>query len=557
MRCALFELFDHQATILAKTRKAWDEGHQNVLLRADTGIGKTVMLSDEVRRRGNLPSCTFAHRQELVGQLSLSLARQGVQHNVIAPEKVVRAISANHVRKVGRSFFVPNAPAAVAGVDTLIRRPVTAWDRSVRLWTADEAHHVLRANKWGTATERFTHPQCQGLGPTATPQRADGHGLGRHASGLFDVMVEGPPMRWAIDNGYLTPYRIVLPETDLAKIDIGDVSAGGDWSSQKLRDASVKSRIVGNVVEEYRKRAAGMLTVVFATDVDTAEEMAANFRAAGVPASSITGEMHDSARWQVIEDFEARRLQVLVAVDIISEGFDLPAVECAIFCRPTMSLALYMQQFGRALRVMAGKLEALIIDMAGNFKNFGPPDRPRQWTLDGADRKSGTRNYVEPTYTCSSDSCAQPYEKWRTECPHCGALPPPPADRSSPMVVAGDLVELDPATLAAMLGDVGRAEMSAAEFAQDLHARRVPLIGHSRQLSHHLAKQAAREPLRAAMELWGGARLADGLNDREMQKLFFHRFGVDVITARTLPVAETESLTIKIYEEFANADAAL
>lgn len=542
-----------QIDLTNRVKARWQEGQRNVLMRSDTGTGKTRMLSGIVRDEGNNATATFAHRQELVGQLSKALASQGVLHRVVAPTTIVSAIAASHVAVFGRSFVNANAAAGVAGVDTLVRRPVTDWDRAVRLWTADEAHHVLDSNKWGAAIKRFTHPLVRGLGPTATPQRADGRGLGRHVGGLFDVMEEGPPMRWAIENGYLSKYRVVCPASDLANIDIGDVSASGDWSPKKLRQASQRSRIVGSAVEEYLARARGLLGITFTTDVETATEMAEEFRLRGVPAATITGDMHDGARRQIIQDFEARKILMLVAVDVISEGFDVPSVEVGIFARPTMSLALYMQQFGRVLRVMPGKDYALIIDLAGNVLTHLPPDRPRKWSLDGVGGRGSNSGLTVRMFTCSNVACMQPYERFHTACPFCHTGIPEPAGRRAPDQVSGDLIELDEDILAMLRGNFDNINLDREAFAAHLVARRVPSIGQPRLLRKHAEDQESQKVLRGAMGLWGGARKADGLNDREIQRKFFLRFGVDVLTAQALKSSDAEVLTLKVYEEFANA----
>lgn len=546
--------YGFQIDLTNRVKARWAEGYRNVLMRSATGSGKTRMAAKLVAEEGSNASCTFAHRQELVGQLSNALAAQGVMHRVIAPAPIVSAIAHSHAATLGRSFVSANAPAGVAGVDTLVRRPITDWDRACRLWCADEAHHVLDSNKWGSAIGRFTHPLIRGLGPTATPQRADRRGLGRHVGGLFDVMEQGPSERWLIENGYLSKYRIVVPKSDLASLDMGDVSASGDWSTAKGRRASQRSQIVGNAVEEYLLRAKGLLGITFTTDVETATEMAEEFRRRGVSASTITGDMHDAARRQVIADFEARRILMLVAVDVISEGFDIPAVECAIFARPTMSLALYMQQFGRTLRVMPGKEYALILDLAGNVLRHGLPDLARVWSLDGAGGTVGGKGATIPMFVCQEVTCMQPYERVHVSCPFCGAPKPEPQGRRAPAQVDGDLIELDDDILAMLRGDVSVADMDREAFAARLVARGVPPIGQPRLMRLHVQDQKAQEVLRGAMGLWGGARRAEGLNDREMQRRFFLRFGVDVLSAQALKATEAEDLTLRVYEEFANAE---
>ena len=249
-----------QTELDANIDTAWAEGAQNVLAVSPTGSGKTVLFSHKLRQHRGA-SVAIAHRQELVGQISLSLARNGVRHRIIGPADLVkRVIVPVHMAELGTCFYDPNAPCAVAGVDTLIRMDPTPWHLQVTKWITDEAHHVLADNKWGKACEMF--PNAQGLGVTATPGRADRKGLGRHADGVFDRMVVGPSMRDLINDGYLTDYRVwVAPEV----VDVSDVPIGanGDFVQPKLRAAVHRSKkLVGDVEFEAASQRAAHITPV-------------------------------------------------------------------------------------------------------------------------------------------------------------------------------------------------------------------------------------------------------------------------------------------------------
>lgn len=550
----------YQATLKADVHAAWSAGARNVLMRLDTGGGKTIILADLVQEHPGA-SAVIAHRQELVLQLSVALARAGVRHNIVAAKATIAAVIQAHLAELGRSFYDPGARCVVASVDTLIRATgLEHWFAQVTLWIVDEGHHVVADNKWATVVAKFTHPQCRGLLPTATPQRADGKGLGAHAQGVAHVMVQGPPMRWLIEQGYLTDYRMVCVESDLVQmLNEAHVGASGDYSSATLRAASQQSHIVGDMVKEYQRWASGRLAICFTSDTVTAAEVTAAFRAAGIRAETLTGKTDDGMRRQILRQFAARDLLVLVVVDIVSEGFDLPAVEVGIKGRKTESLATYMQQFGRALRPMyaagydlttqAGRLaaiaaspkpRAIIIDHVNNFLRHGPPDRPRPWSLDGS--KGGGGDGI-PLRICLG--CYQPYERFHTECPYCGEAPPAPkpAERRSPAAVDGDLTELDAATLDALRGAVAEVDQPREDYARWLLARNVPAISMQQHLRRHDARQAAQASLRWAMAQWGGQRKAEGLTDRQMQRLWHLTYGVDVLTAAALGPAEADRLT--------------
>lgn len=516
------------------------DGDRLFLLGDFTVTHNTVCIG-QITEQNEGGSCLIAHRQELVGQISLMLARYGVRHNIIAAENTRRAIAQTHVAELGQCFYTPSAQCAVAGVDTLVRRQIDeSWAKRVTLAIPDEAHHVLRDNKWGAAMALF--PNARAFMPTATPMRADGKGLGRHADGLVDTMVHGPPMRWLIEQGFLTDYRIVCVESDLSMVG-QEVAASGDWSPAKLKDSAERSQIVGDLVANYLRFARGMLNIAFTTDTETAARTTAAFQAAGVKAACLTGKTQDALRRDTLRRFSRREIEVIVAVDIISEGFDLPAIECVQFGRPTASYGLYAQQFGRALRPMPGKQKALILDHVGNVLRHLPPDRPRVWSLDRRDAKKKKAGDEIPMRVCVE--CFEPYEAIYPKCPNCGHKPEPAA-RSSPQMVDGDLAEMSPEVLDALRGQIEYADRSNDDERARLIATGLHHVGVMAGVNRHAEAVETRQKLRAAMERWGGRWHAVGESDAVIQRRFFHTFGIDVATAQTLKRAESQALLDRI-----------
>lgn len=541
---------------------AFDRGARTVLAELPTGGGKTVCMAHEnAEEKG--ASIDIAHRQELVGQMSVALARNGVRHRIVAPRAVCAAIVRKHMDKVGRSYYDPNAWAGVAGVDTLIRRPPTdPWFHQIRLWQTDEAHHLLKNNKWGKATELF--PNARGIGWTATPGRADGYGLGRHADGVMDAMVSGPTMRELIRNGYLTDYRLLCPPSDLDLSNV-PITATGDYSAPKLRAAVHKSHITGDIVRTYLQYAKGLKGVTFAVDVEHAQEIAQAFRAAGVRAEIVTAETPDTLRESILRRFEKGEIDQLVNVDLFGEGFDLPAIQCVSMGRPTESFSLFAQQFGRALRLMiadaiarswdaysvserlayiasSGKPYGWIFDHAGNTaRHYGPPDKPRLWTLDRRERR-GAHHPIDaiPMRTCGD--CTAPYERTFQRCPYCGAIPEI-TDRSRPEFVDGDLMELSPEMLASLRGEINRID---GHF---WPPRGMPAPIAGSVAAKHYERQNAQEILRHQIHLWAGWHKHQGQSDSEIYKRFFWGYGTDVMTAQTLGTNDALYLAAQIMSE--------
>lgn len=571
---------------------AWNSGHRNVLAVFPTGAGKTVLFSDIIHSWTGA-SCAIAHRQELVSQISIALARDGVMHKIIGPKKVIEGIVQLHMEELGRSFYDPRAQCAVAGVDTLIswskpgakqRWALLQWAASVTLWVQDEAHHLLLDNKWGQAIALF--PNAWGLGVTATPERADGRGLGRNtyspenpagrkADGLFDFMVLGPTMRELINglpdhNGvitrYLTDYRVFCPPSNL---DLSQVSTGkdGDYVRGQLALKTKESTVLGDVVTHYLRYAAGKRGVTFVPDVDTAAEMSARFNAAGVAAEVVTAKTPGKVRRAILKRFARGELLQLVNVDLFGEGFDLPAIEVVSMARATQSYALFVQQFGRALRLMAGKEWAIIIDHVGNIgtvdnPRHGLPDRPRVWTLERRDKKSKaapddvipTRNCIKGVHYQTGEEmvgCFQPYEAVLTECPFCGCKRVP-AERTSVEFVDGDLCELDAATLAAMRGEVAEVDRHTDDILNRYaHLGYIIAKGHA---NRHGERQTAQTLLREAIGWWGAWQTSLGRSDSEGQRRFFYKFKIDVLSAQSLSKRDAEELAARVTTDVMQMD---
>ena len=527
------ELRPYQTDILNRIQASWASGARNVLAVLPTGAGKTVIFAKILAEHtGN--RLAIAHRQELVGQISIALGRYGALHKILAPRKVVKHIVSLHMDEFGRSWYDPRAPLAVAGVDTLLRgkSKYAEWLKTVSLWVQDEAHHILADNKWGIVAQMS--PDAYGLGVTAVPLRADGKGLGRHADGLMDTLIVGISMRECIDRGYLTDYRIFAPRTsdlDLSTVPVS--KSTGDFTRPGLVTAVRKSRIVGDIVEHYQRIAEGKLGLTFVTDVKTATDTAAAYVSAGVPAEVVSHKTPDRVRAQILKRFKDRKILQLVNVDLFGEGFDVPAVEVVSFARPTQSLNIHRQQFGRALRILEGKTEAIIIDHVGNVqeRGHGLPDSPREWTLDRRNRRSNGVSDAIPTKTCPE--CTAVYERIHVVCPYCGYVNVPDA-RATPEQVDGDLYELDPATLAKMRGDIEHVDASPEAYRAYLQAKGCPAIGVVSNIKAHKRQYDSQQRLRQTLALWGALQRQMGRSDQESYRRFYFRFGIDILSAQAL-----------------------
>jgi DNA repair protein RadD len=560
-------LRDFQSKLKVEIYEAWAQGARDVMGVMATGGGKTVLFCDIIAEQA-VPTCSIAHRQELVGQAALQLNREQVPHGIIAPDAIQRQIVTLEQEMHGRSFFSPRADVRVAGVDTLVGiDPRDPWLKRVSLIVQDEGHHTLKENKWGRAHALF--PQARGLLMTAHAIRSDGRGLGRQADGLADKLVIGPCARELMSRGFLCDYRLIAPPSDIHVEDI-DVGESGEYNQKQVRAAVHSSKtIVGDVVKHYLKFAAGKLGITFAVDIEAATELAAKYRSEGIPAEIITAKTPLFVRGQLMRQFRARQILQLVSVDVLGEGVDVPAVEVVSMARPTASFQLYSQQFGRALRLMltdqqnatwndrtdtqrlaeiaaSVKPKAIIIDHVENYVRHGLPDVERKYSLDRAPRRSRKEKSDEiPLRYCINEDCLEPYPAVLSKCPNCGTPKPPPMRRGTPEEVDGNCFELDPEVLHAM-----RVEQAKVDGPARIPPGAADIVMRSIHKNHNMRRDAQHE-LRKAMALWAGWQQSLGRDGPEVQRTFFFKYGRDVMSAQVLGAEEADELRARIEADLA------
>lgn len=353
----MLELRDYQQRIVDEVRDRLKAGVRSVLIQLPTGGGKTALTAKMIgtAARRDYRAWFTVHRRELIRQSTRTFHQVEIPHGVIAAQAPM---------DIRRRVQIGSIQTLVRRLDRLPPPDLIAWD---------EAHH-LAAGTW--AKIYATYPDAIHIGLSATPERLDGAGL----APFFQEMVRGPSVRELIDAGYLSAFRMFsMPSVSMEGVD----RQGGDFKRRDMVDRLEKSTIIGDAVSHYVRHAMGRRGIVFEASVERSERAAEAFRAAGVPALHVDGTTDPAVRDRAMADLEAGRLKILTNVDLFGEGVDVPAIEVIHCCRPTDSLALWLQQCGRGLRPSPGKDHCLIFDHAGNLQRHGPPDIEREWTLAG------------------------------------------------------------------------------------------------------------------------------------------------------------------------------
>jgi len=430
-------LRDYQEAMIRDARVSLAT-NKRILLVGATGCGKTVLALEMIRgavARGKRV-LFLCHRRELVRQSSRAFWNAGVEHGMVMAGKAMTAVMAN----VGVINTVANRIARMQPPDLII---------------VDEAHRSVSPS-YLKLFEAW--PDAHVVGLTATPERTDGRGLGE----VYDAIVEGPSMRWLIDNGYLSDYRIIAPVSSVS-LD-GVTKRAGDYAQDQLEAAVDKPGITGDAVDSYRKYAAGKRCMVFCVTIKHSEHVCAQYNAAGIPAEHVDGSHSDAERDAILARFRAGETLVVCSVQLAIEGLDIPAIEVVQFLRPTASLIVYLQAIGRGLRVEPGKPELIVLDQVANWQRHGLPDDDREWSLAGQ-TKSRKQDDAAPLTTRQCPACYYVYRAGLLSCPGCGT-PPPMAKREGPREIDGELTEIDKEAMRR----TARREQGAARTLADLVA---------------------------------------------------------------------------------------
>lgn len=359
------QLRQYQEEVKSKIRESFQKGNKSVMLQLPTGAGKTVsfvnIARDVIDNGKNV--LILVHRVELIRQTYDKCLRHQLQVSVI------------HADFVYKKY----CRLQIASVPTLANRVKGAKSKSlpenIDLIIIDEAHHAT-ANSWRNILEFY--PDAKVLGVTATPVRSNGEGF----EDLFDDLVIGVTPKFLIENGYLAKPRIFANPLrfDLSKI---KVKSTGDYNERDLVKNYEQSTTYGDLIKTWRDKANNMKTVVFGINIDHVKKIVDAFNEEGIPAVHLSSDFDNVTRNRVINDFKDGKVKILANVNIVTEGFDLPAIEAVMLVRPTKSLSLYLQMVGRGLRPAEGKDRAIILDHADCVAVHGFPEQDRIWTLKG------------------------------------------------------------------------------------------------------------------------------------------------------------------------------
>lgn len=346
-------LRDYQIEMKTRLMEAW-KAHRSVMVQMPTGTGKTHLLASVVSEFVSSAGSgvwLIAHRRELVAQMEETLAKYGIRRE--------------------------DTPVRVMSVQWLSRHWNEAGD-APGLIVIDEAHHALAASY----TEMWKrYPAAKKLGVTATPCRLNRRGF----TELFEVLVTSWSIAEFIEKGVLSvfDYVSIRPGSEEQRLIDGLEKRGADGDYQVKEMDAVLNRRPGieRLYRSVRQFASGKKGMVYAISIEHARRI--------VNAVAVDSKTPAMERKRMVEEFRHGKIEVLVNVDVFSEGFDCPDVEFVQLARPTLSLAKYLQQVGRGLRRSEGKEACMLIDNVGLYRIFGLPTQRWNWDAMFRGRMAG------------------------------------------------------------------------------------------------------------------------------------------------------------------------
>ena len=376
------KLFDYQKDMVMRIEKAF-RLYRSVMAQMPTGTGKTVVLASVVESfLGEHPLKSVwivAHRRELVSQIQETIER--VFSNRLAEKE--DGSSDNLIEKpLDSSLFTLRSSLIKAMSIQWLARHYDEIGEEPGMIVIDEAHHAL-AKTYKEMWDRF--PKAKFLGLTATPCRLNGKGF----IDLFDVLVQSWSVPEFISKGRLATYDFVSIKSNGVTQRLIDSlqkrGADGDYQNKEMDMLLNKRPSIERLYRSFEEYGKDRKGIVYAINISHAKKIVELYQEHGIKAVAIDSKTPAAERQADIETFKKGDIQVLVNVDIFSEGFDCPDVEFVQLARPTLSLAKYLQMVGRGLRVAKGKKCCVIIDNVGLYRVFGLPSQIWDWkaTFEG------------------------------------------------------------------------------------------------------------------------------------------------------------------------------
>ncbi|RKP09189.1 P-loop containing nucleoside triphosphate hydrolase protein, partial [Thamnocephalis sphaerospora] len=365
---AQVKLRPYQQECIDECLKHYAKGIRRQVVSLPVGSGKTVgtatvIFSNLITRiPPPKPKATrtlvVAHREELIMQAAKQIARFAPHLRVDVDQGVRHAIPAS-------------ADVVVASVPTLGRKGSSRLEKydpdEFKCIIIDEAHHAAAASyrrildHFGMSTETDSHVFVWGC--SATVRRHDRARL----DGAFDFIAYHKDFMEMVDERWLSDLRVTTITTN---VDLNKVrSLANEFQQKQLSNAVNTPERNELVVRSFLEYGTGRRSILgFAVDVQHVKDLTAAFRAHGIDARYLTGTTPSDERAELLENFRNHSFPVLINCGILTEGTDIPNIDCLLMARPTRSQVLFQQMLGRGMRLSPHKKDCLVLDFVDSVQ---------------------------------------------------------------------------------------------------------------------------------------------------------------------------------------------
>lgn len=393
------ELRPYQSEAISALLKFWREKSTGTpLIVCPTGAGKTILVADICRKvlakRPAYRILIVSHRAEIIKQNALAVEKYlGVRVGVFSAGLGIKRL----------------AQVTCANIQSIFKKDLP----ETQLLLIDEAHlfsgrdDSMYGKLLGRLREKNRHIKVVGL--TATPYRLD---QGSLLGTLFTEICFDIGITRLIDEGFLSP---LISAPSSSKLDFSDLKRSG----YDYKTSDVEAKMLTKVQEQAREIASRIAdrkhVLVFCAGVVQAQKTAEALREVGIESEAITGDMMPMQREQILRRFASGQIKALCNCEVLTTGYNFPAIDAVVLLRATLSCGLYCQMVGRGSRVVEGKSNCLVLDFGGNIKRHGPID-----CIEVGAKKKGSKAEIKvaPTKECKSCGCIVAIRV--LICPSCG-----------------------------------------------------------------------------------------------------------------------------------------
>ena len=353
------KLRDYQKTAVEKVLECWKD-FKSCLIVLPTGCGKTVVFAEIIRQclanrtidqseqsNNSSRAMILAHREELITQ-----ARDKV--SAITGEDVQIEMGAFEVKPM----FSEMPPVVVSTVQTQCTGRMKKFNpNDYGILVIDEAHHATAKSYRNCIDHYFQNPDCRLVGVTATPDRADETALGQ----VFETVAFEYSVTNAIHDGWLVPVKQRLVKVN--SLDFSNVTTcAGDFNQGELAQVLEEEHNLHAIAVPTMEICGDRRAIIFAASVRQAERICEIINRGNEDwiakngakrAEWVCGKTEKVERRTILDNFKNGKIQFVVNVGVLTEGFDDAGVSVVVMARPTKSRALYAQMAGRATRPAA------------------------------------------------------------------------------------------------------------------------------------------------------------------------------------------------------------